>query len=71
MSSIWWSLAVFFGGAVAAILVFASIILLFALTKVALGKLKRTMRAESTAGVDRIDAGGAYKHPDLHPIAGQ
>ena len=72
MSPIWWSLTAFFGGAVAAILVFASIILLFALTKVALGKLKRTLRTASTAGVDpHIDAGGAYKHPYLHPVASQ
>ena len=68
MNSIWWSVAAFFGGAVAAILVFASIIVLFALTKVVLGKLKRTLRAESTAGVDHIDAGHAYRQPALHPI---
>ena len=71
MSSIWWSLAAFFGGAVAAILIFASIIILFALTKVALGKLKRTLRAAPTAGVDHVDAGDAYRHPHLHPIASQ
>jgi len=68
MSSIWWSLAALFGGAVAAVLVFASIILLFALTKVVLGKLKR---AASTAGVGHIDAVHAYRHPRLHPIASQ
>jgi len=71
MSSIWWSLAAFFGGAVAAILAFASIVLLFALTKVALGKLKRPVSAASTTGVGHIDAVRDYRHPYLHPIVSQ
>ena len=71
MSLIWWSVAAFFGGAVAAILIFASVILLFALTKVALGKLKRTLGAASTTRVRHIDAVHTYRHPYLHPIANQ
>ena len=71
MNLIWWSLAAFFGGAVAAILAFTSIILLFALTKVALGKLKRTLRPASTTGVGHSDAVHTYRHPYLSPIASQ
>jgi len=69
MNSIWWFVAAFFAGAAAAVLVFASIIVLFALTKVALGKLKSNLRAESMAGVDHVHAGHAYRHPAPHLIA--
>ena len=68
MTSIWWFLAAFFGGAIAAIFVFASIILLFALAKVALGRPKRTSRAASRTAIDDIDAVRSYAHPSLHPI---
>jgi hypothetical protein len=69
MTSIWWFLAAFFGGAVAAIFVFASIILLFALAKVALGRPRQTLRRASRTAVDDIDAVRSYAHPSLHPIA--
>jgi len=71
MTSIWWFLAAFFGGAIAAILVFASVILLFAVTKVALSGSKRTLRLASGTGGDDIGAGSDYAHPSLHPIAVQ
>ena len=72
MSSIWWAVAAFFGGAVAALLVFASIILLFAVTKMGLRRLGGSAPRSGNKreiGVDGRYAERAYPHRSLHPVA--